>query len=327
MRTRARPVGRLSAYSLRVSLLEQCQLTCGYCMPGAINPFTHNDRWLRREHHARLAPLFGSRGVKKVRFTGGEPLLRPDVADVVGAWRRALPDADLALTTNGQHLARHLDALVAAGLNRVTVHVDTLRAERYPTLMGAGSPDDVLAQAQRATERLAEVKLNVVVQKGLNDDELLDFLALSRELSMQVRFIELMNTGSATGHVEHTFLSGEEILARVAASRPVRALERHRASDPAALYRLDDDGTVFGLIASDTQPFCSACDRLRLGAEGALRGCLYAPDGVPLGEALRAGADDKELLRLLDEGLDDKRSFHPTVAIDRVPFSMADIGG
>jgi GTP 3',8-cyclase len=326
-RSRAAAVGRLTSYSLRVSLLEQCQLRCGYCLPGAAQSFTDKGRWLRASDYARLAPHLAARGVDKLRFTGGEPLLRDDVAEVVAAFRRALPGADLALTTNGQRLDRHLDKLAAAGLDRLTVHLDTLKPERYVELMGPGLPDEVLALSLAAKGRLGEVKLNMVAQRGLNHDELLDFLALSRETGLEVRFIELMNTGSAPEHVQRAFISGAELLAGLRAHRPVSALPRRRASDPAALYRCDDDGTVFGIIASDTEPFCERCDRLRLTAEGRLKGCLYQPGGVPLGEALRAGASDEALRELLDAGLDDKRPWHPSVAEERPAFSMADVGG
>lgn len=320
-------MGRLGSYSLRVSLLEQCQLRCGYCLPGAVNAFTDKSRWLRAPDYARLAPLFAARGVDKVRFTGGEPLLRSDVGDVVAAFRAALPGADLALTTNGQRLSEHLDGLVAGGLDRLTVHIDTLRLDRYVELMGPGSPDDVIALALAARERLREVKLNVVVQRGLNDDELHELLALSAKTGLEVRFIELMNTGSAPAHVQKTFMTGRDIVARVRERRAASAISRRRASDPAALYRCDDDGTVFGIIASDTEPFCADCDRLRLTAEGRLKGCLYQPGGLPLGEALRREETDAALRELFDAALDDKRPWHPSVATQRPAFSMADVGG
>ncbi|MFZ9889182.1 MAG: radical SAM protein, partial [Myxococcota bacterium] len=194
--------GRLDAYSLRVSLLEQCQLRCGYCLPGAVQPYTTSAARLRPADYAVLARAFAEVGVDKVRFTGGEPLLREDIVDVVIAFKAGLPAAQLALTTNGLRLPLYAEALAQAGLSRVTVHLDTLRVDRYPVLMGRGDPADVLAQAERAVALFAEVKLNVVVQRGLNDDELLDFLALSRRTGIEVRFIELMDTGSAHAHVE-----------------------------------------------------------------------------------------------------------------------------
>jgi cyclic pyranopterin phosphate synthase len=263
--------------------------------------------------------------VRKVRLTGGEPLLRPDVADIVEAFARERADVDVALTTNGQHLAARLPALVAAGLDRVTVHVDSLRPDRYRALMGDGSVEAVLAAAEAARAELAEVKLNVVVQRGKNDDELHDFLAWSRRSGVQVRFIELMNTGSAATYTEAAFVAGKDIVARVALRGAVERVARRAPSDPAALYA--HDGVVFGVIASDTEPFCDACDRLRLTADGRLRGCLYQAGGVPLGAALKSHPSDEPLVALIEAALDDKRSSHPADAPTRVPFSMADIGG
>jgi cyclic pyranopterin phosphate synthase len=245
--------------------------------------------------------------VRKVRLTGGEPLLRPDVADIVEAFARERADVDVALTTNGQHLAARLPALVAAGLDRVTVHVDSLRPDRYRALMGDGSVEAVLAAAEAARAELAEVKLNVVVQRGKNDDELHDFLAWSRRSGVQVRFIELMNTGSAATYTEAAFVAGKDIVARVALRGAVERVARRAPSDP--------------------EPFCDACDRLRLTADGRLRGCLYQAGGVPLGAALKSHPSDEPLVALIEAALDDKRSSHPADAPTRVPFSMADIGG
>lgn len=317
--------GRLATYSLRVSLLEQCQLRCGYCLPGAVQPYTKSEARLRPTEYAVLARAFAAVGVDKVRFTGGEPLLREDIVEVIMAFHAGLPHAHLALTTNGLRLDVFAEALAAAGLSRVTVHLDTLQRDRYPQLMGRGDPALVLEQAERALTLFSEVKLNVVVQRGLNDDELLDFLALSRRTGIEVRFIELMDTGSAHAHVEQTFLSGRDIVARVAAARPLSSLPRRRPSDPARLFRCDDDGTIFGLIASDTEPFCDDCDRLRLTADGRLRGCLYEPGGVSLAGALAAGPTAVE--DRIRRGLDEKRPHHPSVMSARTPFSMADVGG
>ena len=326
-------VGRLQAYSLRVSLLEQCQLSCRYCMPGSVRPYTPNQRWLRASHYARLATHFARYGVTKIRFTGGEPLLRPDVVEIVAAWRDGIPDADLALTTNGERLTELAGPLADAGLNRVTVHLDTLRPERYPSLMGPGNPTQILDGLFAAQNRLQEVKLNVVVQKGLNDDEISDFLSFSARFGVEVRFIELMNTGSAKSYVADTFVSGAEILEQVRASHVVHPRARRQPSDPAMLFEAQAPGqndstpVVFGLIASDTQPFCADCDRLRLTAEGSLRGCLYAPSGPQLGQLLRDGAIDEALAATIEAGLDGKRPHHPLVDRAREPFSMADIGG
>lgn len=322
-----RASGRLSTYALRISLLEQCQFHCPYCLPGSVQSYTQKDRWLTPSEIGRVVSALRARGLTKVRLTGGEPLLRADVVDVVRTLRDKLPDGDLALTTNGALLDEKLAPLVDAGLDRVTIHIDTLRDERYERFMGTGaSPRTILDVARRAKTMLRDVKLNVVVQRGQNDDEIGDFIALSRATGIEVRFIELMNTGSARAYVAEVFMSGQDIVERVRAATGAGPIDRRHVSDPAALYETRD-GVVFGIIASDTEPFCSACDRMRLTADGRLRGCLYESGGVPLGALLKAGVDDEPLAALIDVALDDKRSHHPLVAPDRVPFSMADVGG
>jgi cyclic pyranopterin phosphate synthase len=323
------PRGRLAAYSLRVSVLEQCQLDCRYCRPGSMTTPTEKARWLTPLEHGRLARAFLARGVKKVRFTGGEPTLRADLVDIVAAWQSAAAGVDLALalTTNGLRLPPLLPALRAAGLHAVTIHLDTLRDERVEALMGPGASVALATDATlHARECGLQVKINMVVQRGGNDDELVEMLDRGRELGAEVRFIEQMNTGSAAGYVKETFIAGRDIVARLAAARGARRLPRRHPSDPAALLATDD-GVVFGVIASDTEPFCAACDRLRLSADGRVRGCLYQTGGLPLGAALRTGIDDEGLLALLDSALDDKQSHHPLVPRSRAPFSMADVGG
>lgn len=319
-------VGRLSHYSLRLSLLEQCNLSCQYCLPGAVVSPTEKRKWLRAADYALLLPLFVERGVTKVRFTGGEPLIRDDVEDIVAAMAAAAPSVDLALTTNGTALAKRAASLRKAGLRRVTVHLDSLRPDRVAALMGRDESAAILAGIEAARDAFEAVKINVVVQKGKNDDEIGDFLAFSKEHSVEVRFIELMNTGSARGYVDDVFMTGAEIVRRVADAAGAHPLSRRHPSDPAALYQTDA-GVTFGVIASDTEPFCGACDRLRLTADGRLRGCLYESGGIPLGAALKADADARAIAALMDAALDDKRSYHPLVAPKRVPFSMADIGG
>lgn len=312
--------------TLRVNLLEQCQLACGYCRPGLLRRPTAAGERLTADDCWRLGQAFAAAGVTKVRFTGGEPLLRPDLGAVLLAFGEALPGARLAFTTNGQRLGAWLRTKERALVHAVTVHVDSLRPERYRALMGDGEPTAPLEAVLAAKALGLVTKLNVVVQRGLNDDELPDFLAWSRATGVEVRFIELMNTGSAADFTRRHFVSGAEVLARVAATEPVRALGRRDPADPATLYALGD-GTRFGLIASDTQPFCGACTRLRLSPAGELRGCLYQPAGVDLRTPLRRGAGLGELTRLVRGAVQAKRSHHPSERAPRAAFSMADIGG
>jgi len=317
----------LKAFALRVNVLEQCQLDCGYCRPGTAQP-TPNAQRLTPAHYARLATALAtlpSPTLRKVRFTGGEPLLRDDFDHIVRAFRVALPGTPLAVTTNGQRLGPRLDALARAGLTGATVHVDSLRSDRYRQLMGPGEPDAVLATVLAARGVLEQVKLNVVVQRGLNDDELGDFLEWSSRTGVEVRFIELMNTGSARAFTREHFVSRAEILSRVGARAAVVELERDHPASPAARYIAG--GVRFGVISSDSTPFCEACDRLRLSPSGALRGCLYEPEGAPLGPLLlgdRPAAEIGALIRLV--GLT-RRSWHPSAVTHRAPFSMAQVGG
>jgi cyclic pyranopterin phosphate synthase len=320
-------VGRLLRYALRVSVLEQCPYHCPYCMPGAVTAPVERARWLGAADYARLGTLFAARGVVKVRLTGGEPLLRDDLVDVTRALSQAMPGVELALTTNGQRVtSSRLNALADAGLTRLTVHLDTLRDDRYARLMGNSTPGAIVDVIDLVRARLGEAKLNMVVQRGQNDDELVEFLDFAQRHDVQVRFIELMNTGSADAYTRASFVAGRDIMASIAAVRGAVPIARRHASDPAALYRTDD-GVTFGVIASDTEPFCADCDRLRLTADGRLRGCLYQHGGIPLGAALQSGASDETLAALLDQGLDDKASHHPLHAPSRQPFSMADVGG
>jgi cyclic pyranopterin phosphate synthase len=227
----------------------------------------------------------------------------------------------------GWQLPPLLPALHSAGLRAVTIHLDTLRDDRVEVLMGSGaSVAHAIGAAAQSKKHVLQVKLNMVVQRGRNDDELIPMLDQGRSLGVEVRFIEQMNTGSAAGYVKETFIAGADIVSLVAARRGARCLPRRHHSDPAALFATDD-GVVFGVIASDTEPFCAHCDRLRLSADGRVRGCLYQAGGLPLGTALRAGADDEGLLGLLDSALDEKQSHHPLLPRARTPFSMADVGG
>ena len=319
------PARAPSTWTLRVSVLDRCQYRCPYCRPGAVAPYVEPATRLTAEDYAALAPLFARRGVTKVRFTGGEPLLRRDLPEIVAAFRRGAPEATLALTTNGQHLAERLPALAEAGVTRATVHVDSLRPERYRALMGDGDVRDVLAATLAARDLLDEVKLNVVVQRGRNDDELSDFLSWSRATGVEVRFIELMNTGSAADYTRSVFMTGQEIANALAAAGGAAPVPRREASAPAARFRADD-GLEFGIIASDTQPFCEDCNRMRLSADGRLLGCLYEAGGLDLRASLAAG-DQAELAARLGQAFADKRSHHPDVDVERVPFSMAQTGG
>jgi cyclic pyranopterin phosphate synthase len=281
--------------SLRISVTDRCNMRCRYCMPEQDYVWLPRESILSFEEIDRLVGIFTGLGVEKVRLTGGEPLLRHDLPTLVALLRRHRKLHDIALTTNGILLARHAEKLHRAGLGRVTVSLDTLRPERMQKFARSSGHADVLegiAAARRAG--LAPIKLNVVVIRGYNDDELSDLIELGRVENAEVRFIEYMDVGGATEWSTEQVVSQREILGilerRLGAIEPVD----QPGWAPAEHFRLPD-GTVFGVIASTTAPFCRTCDRSRLTADGTWLLCLYGETGLDLREALRIGSSDEEI--------------------------------
>jgi len=294
--TRNRPLG-----SLRVSVTDRCNLRCRYCMPEADYVWLPRASLLTFEEIARLTRVFTDLGVSKVRLTGGEPLLRHDLPTLVRLLRENQGVRDLALTTNGVLLAKHAGVLRAAGLARVTVSLDTLRPERMQEFAKSAHHADVLAGIAAARAAGFErVKLNTVVVRGFNDDEIGDLIEFGRAHAAEVRFIEYMDVGGATHWTAEQVVSQREILERLTARygpiAPVQDASDPRA--PAERFRLPD-GATFGVIASVTAPFCASCDRSRLTADGTWFLCLYAERGIDLREPLRAGASDDDLHALI----------------------------
>ena len=278
--------------------------------------------WLPRssiltfEEIGRVAGLFAALGVTKVRLTGGEPLLRHDLPTLVSLLGRHGGIADLALTTNGVLLAREAAALRAAGLGRVTVSLDTLRPERMREFARSARHADVIAGIDAALSAgFPKIKLNTVVIRGYNDDEVVDVLEFARERKVEARFIEYMDVGGATAWSMDQVVSQREILDIVTRRYgPVEPLPES-AWAPAERFALGD-GTVFGVIASTTAPFCRTCDRGRLTADGTFLLCLYGEEGLDLRELLRGGATDEEIAariadtwsRRTDRGAEERRA-------------------
>ena len=292
-----RPLG-----SLRVSVTDRCNLRCRYCMPEDDYVWLPRRSILSFEETERLVRVFTALGVTKVRLTGGEPLLRHDLPELVRQLAGNDAIADLALTTNGLLLARHAAALRDAGLDRITVSLDTLQPERMLQFAKSARHADVvegIAVARAVGFR--RVKLNTVVIRGYNDDELVDLVEFARGHDAEVRFIEYMDVGGATLWSMDQVVSQREILDRLA--RRYGAVEPLGETGPAPAERFRlPDGTTFGVIASTTAPFCRTCDRSRLTADGTWFLCLYAADGVDLREPLRMGAPDEELMAIVRRG-------------------------
>jgi len=250
------------------------------------------------EEITRLVRVFASLGVEKVRLTGGEPLLRHDLPALTAMVARIDGVRDLALTTNGLLLAKQAEALRRAGLGRVTVSLDTLQPQRMRDLARSDRHADVLAGIAAARAAGFRVKLNTVVMRGVNDDELVDLIEFARANQAEVRFIEYMDVGGATRWSAEQVVSRREMLHLLEQRYGRIAPVVETSSAPADRFRLPD-GTVFGIISSTTAPFCAECDRSRLTADGLWYLCLYATRGVDLRGALRGGASRDELLRLI----------------------------
>jgi GTP 3',8-cyclase len=281
--------------SLRLSVTDRCNLRCHYCMPEDEYLWLPREDVLTFEELTRLADLFGQLGVNRLRLTGGEPLLRRDVPTLVAALSTRTWVEDLALTTNGVLLADAASELRRAGLHRITVSLDTLDRDRFRRLTRMDALPAVLngIEAVRRTG-FPDLKLDTVITRGDNDDEIVPLVEFAREAGAEIRFIEYMDVGGATHWSMDRVVSRREMLERLAAHYGPIAPIVESSSAPADRFRLADGG-VFGIISSTTEPFCHACDRSRLTADGLWYLCLYANQGTDLRKVLRSGASDEEL--------------------------------
>jgi cyclic pyranopterin phosphate synthase len=284
--------------NLRLSVTDRCNLRCAYCMPEQDYVWLPKEDLLQFEEIQALVDLFLDEGVDKVRLTGGEPLLRRDLPVLVRGLAAKPRIRDLALTTNGVLLADNAQALKDAGLHRVTVSLDTLRHDRFARLARFDELDRVTQGIDAATRIFGGLKIDTVAIRGVNDDELVDLIEFSRARHAEIRFIEYMDVGGATQWSMERVVSKAQMLDIIAAhyGAPVPIVDD--SSAPARRYRLPD-GTVFGIIASTTAPFCSDCDRSRLTADGMWYLCLYASEGKDLRRALRSGASSDEIAAMI----------------------------
>jgi len=275
--------------SLRVSVTDRCNLRCEYCMPEDEYVWLPREDILTFEEISALVDVFLGLGVDQVRLTGGEPLLRRDLPDLVALLAAKPRIRDLAMTTNAMLLEQYTRPLARAGLHRVTVSLDTLRRDRMIRLTRIDALDAVMGGIEAARrEGFDRLKIDTVVMRGINDDEIGDLLAFAREIGAEIRFIEYMDVGGATHWSPELVVSRREILERIADRFGPAVPVAEPSSAPADRYRLED-GTVFGLISSTTEPFCDTCDRARLTADGVWLLCLYATDGMDLRGPLRRG--------------------------------------
>jgi cyclic pyranopterin phosphate synthase len=302
-----RPRDRLGRplHDLRISVMDRCNFRCPYCMPR--ETFHENYRFLKAterlsfEEITRLARLFVRLGVKKVRLTGGEPLLRPNLSELVGELTALDGVEDVALTTNAVLLAQHAAELKANGLSRITVSLDTLDPEIFRRMSGGFAERDRVLEGIRAAADagLTPIKINAVVERGLNDHTVLDLVEHFRGTGIIVRFIEYMDVGNRNHWSLDRVVPSRELVERIGARWPVHAVEENYHGEVAERYAFDDGAGEIGFISSITNPFCGSCTRARLSSEGIFYTCLFAKSGTDLREPLRSGASDDELLSLI----------------------------
>jgi cyclic pyranopterin phosphate synthase len=294
-----------SLRDLRISVMDRCNFRCPYCMPEDKYhkdfQFLKSSERLSFEEILRLAQIFAGLGVKKLRITGGEPLLRPNLADLVGDLSRVEGIDDVALTTNGVLLAQHAAALKAAGLARVTVSLDSLDDAVFLAMNGGrGNKDRVLEGIREAIQTgLTPLKINTVVIRGINDGTVLDLVEHFRGTGVIVRFIEYMDVGTINHWQRTDTVPSRDLVRMIGARWPIRPVDSNYHGEVVSRYAFEDGQGEIGFISSVTEPFCGSCTRARLSSDGQLFTCLFASRGVDLKGPLRAGASDEELRALI----------------------------
>jgi cyclic pyranopterin phosphate synthase len=283
-------LGRRINY-LRVSVTDRCNLRCVYCKGVGSGPPLRRDELLTVDEIVSVARAAALEGIDRIRLTGGEPLLREDIADLVAALRAVHGITQIAMTTNGLLLSPLVKRLRSAGLSRVNISLDTLRADRFHSVTG-GRPEDALRGLEAALAVLPDTKLNVVVLRGVNDDEVGDFALMTMEKEIEVRFIEHMAIGESCLADPALFVSGDEVLKSLRKMGKIVPVQHDRRAGPARRYRMEGARGTIGLITPVSRPFCKRCNRLRLTSEGRLRSCLLHGGEVDVRPILRGQGDD-----------------------------------
>jgi cyclic pyranopterin phosphate synthase len=289
--------GRTIDY-LRLSVTDRCNLRCTYCMPDEGVGYIPCEKILRYEEMVRLSDIFIDMGIRKIRITGGEPLLRKNILFLLGELgKRQL--GELVLTTNGVLLSRFARGLVESGIQRVNVSLDSLREKAFRAITGSDGYGEVMEGIEKADRAGLRLKINVVAMRGINDDEFFDFVRFGSERGLALRFIEVMPQFYSEAVVRKRFISAEGILERIKKKYRVESLESEKQGSVERLYRIDKTGFTFGVIGAISEPFCSRCNRVRLMANGVVKTCLFGPEGPNLKRMLMDGASSDEIERTI----------------------------
>jgi cyclic pyranopterin phosphate synthase len=288
---------------LRVSLTDRCNFRCFYCLPHGEPPIAPKEQMLSYEEMEYVCEIFVSLGIEKIRLTGGEPMLRKDIETIVSKLTKLKPALrDLALTTNGYFLPERAQSLKDAGLDRVTISLDSLKRDIFKRMTGVDVLDKVLAGLSAAKKAgLEPIKINAVIVRGHNEDEVADFAAFAREHDVKMRFIEFMPLDSGHEWSRGDVVSGKEIRERISDRFPLVGVDVARGSDTSSRYRFADGAPgEIGIIAPVTEPFCGACSRIRLTADGQIRTCLFSTVEHSLRDVVRSGASRDEIIDYIE---------------------------
>jgi GTP 3',8-cyclase len=321
---------------LRISVTDRCNFRCVYCMPkeifGPDYAYLHRDEVLTFEEITRLARIFVNHGVRKIRLTGGEPLVRKDL-HVLVKMLAEIPNLDLTLTTNGALLARQASALKDAGLQRVTVSLDSLDNDVFKAMNDVDFPVEKVLEGMEAAAAvgLEPIKVNMVVKRGMNETSILPMARFFREKGYILRFIEYMDVGHSNGWRMNDVVSAKEIISLINAEMPLEPVDPNYTGEVAERWRYQDGSGEIGVVASVTQAFCRTCNRARLSAEGKLYTCLFAVKGHDFKSLIRNGATDEELsqaiARIWGKRTDRYSELRSENTIDLPKVEMSHIGG
>jgi GTP 3',8-cyclase len=318
-------------HDLRISVTDRCNFRCFYCLPHGEPPLAPKEMMLSYEEIEFVTRLFVGLGITKVRLTGGEPLVRNDLEKLVGMLSKIDGIEDLALTTNGIFLPERAEALKIAGLGRVTISLDSLDRQSFSKITGVDLLEKVLAGIEAARETgLLPVKINVVLVRGVNDQETIPLVRFAREYGLAIRFIEYMPLDSAHNWSRDQVVPGREIVREIETEFPLVAVKEHRGSETSYRYMFADGAAgEIGIIAPVTEPFCGACSRIRLTSDGAIRTCLFSRVEYSLRDVIRSGASREETLQFIRQSVLKKEPKHRINEPDFVQpsRSMSFIGG
>jgi len=299
---------------LRVSLTDRCNFRCFYCLPHGEPPIAPKEQMLSYEEIDYVCEIFVSLGIEKIRLTGGEPMLRRDIETIIRKLSRLKSSGlqDLALTTNGYYLPDRAHGLKDAGLDRVTISLDSLKRDIFKRMTGVDVLDKVLAGIAAAkTAGLEPIKINAVIVRGHNEDEVADFAAFAREHDVKMRFIEFMPLDSGHEWAREDVVSGKEIRERINERFPLVRVDVARGSETSARFRFADGAPgEIGIIAPVTEPFCGACSRIRLTSDGQIRTCLFSTVEHSLRDVVRSGASRKEIVEYIHSVIMKKEPRH-----------------